>query len=139
MSSPQLKSDKNYKIEKFIDSGNFGAVHKISIYEDQKVYALKQVNLMKQAEKERPTVLSDAQNEYQLLRKGIPNVLKSFGSYHDKNEQVFRFSTEFMEMNLAQLIEKNGPLPFNRFIPIFQDILSGIYNIFFLFFFAKKF
>ncbi len=139
MSSPQLKSDKNYKIEKFIDSGNFGAVLKISIYEDQKVYALKQVSLMKHAEKDRPAALLDAQNEYQLLRKGIPNLLKSFGSYHDKNEQVFMFSTEFMEMNLAQFIEKNGPLPFKRFIPIFQDIVSGIYYIFFPIFFPKKF
>ena len=126
MSSPQLKSENNYKIEKFIDAGNFGAVLKISINEDQKVYALKQINLMKHTAKDRPAALLDAQNEYQLLRKGIPNVLRSFGSYHDTNDQVFRFSTEFKEMNLAQFINKNGPLPFERFIPIFQDILSGI-------------
>ncbi len=134
MSSPQLKSDKNYKIEEFIDSGNFGGVFKTSMHEDQKFYALKQVNLVKHAEKDRPAALSDARNEYQLLKKGIPNVLRSFGSYHDTNKQVFRFSTEFMEMNLAQLIERNGPLPVKRFISIFHDILSGIYNIFFLFF-----
>ncbi len=131
MSSPQLKSDQNYKIEDFIDSGNFGAVFKISIHEDQKVYALKQVNLMKHSEKDRPAALSDAQNEYLLLKKGIPNVLRSFGSYHDTNKNVYKFSTEFMEMNLAQLIEKSGPLPFKRFIPIFHDILSGIYIIIF--------
>jgi serine/threonine protein kinase len=126
MSSPQLMSDKNYKIEKYIDSGSFGAVFKISINEDQKIYALKQINLMKHAVNDRPAALLEAKNEYQLLRKGIPNVLKSFGSYHDTEEQVFRFSTEFKEMNLKQLIEKNGPLPFERFIPIFKDILSGI-------------
>jgi serine/threonine protein kinase len=130
MSSPQLRSEKNYKIEKYLDSGEFGTMFKISINEDQKVYALKQINLMKHEAKDRPAALLHAQTEYEALRKGKPNVLRSYGSFYDSHEQVYRFSTEFMEMNLTQFIEKHGPLHFERFIPIFNDILSGILLIF---------
>jgi serine/threonine protein kinase len=101
-------------------------VFKISVKEDQKVYALKQINLRKHAPNNRDAALLEAQSEYQLLRKGIPNVLRSFGSYHDPKQQVYIFSTEFKEMNLLQLIEQTGPLSFERFIPIFQDIVTGI-------------
>ena len=125
MSSPQLSSVKNYKIEKFIDAGAFGAVFKIVTNNDHKIYALKQINLQKIDVNQRAAALSFAKNEYHLHRKGIPNVLRSFGSHLDPNEQIFQFSTEFMEMNLGQLIENQGPLSFERFIPIFRDLLSG--------------
>ena len=125
MSSPQLKSTKNYEISRIIDSGNFGTVYTITVHEDKKVYAVKQINIEKFDEKERPAALADAIMEYNLLKKGIPNVLRSFGSFYDANAEVFKFSTECMEMNLAQFIKSKGSLSFIDFIPIFSDIVSG--------------
>lgn len=125
MSSPQLRSTSLYKIEKEIDSGNFGKVFKISINEDHKVYALKQIKFDKIDEKGREQALKEAKTENDLLRKGIPNVLKSFGSYYNPKEGVYIFSTELMEMNLSQFIQNKGPMTFNSFFPVFRDIISG--------------
>ena len=91
------------------------------VKEDNKVYALKKVRLDR---KEQPNALAEAEAEYKLLKKGIPNVLKSYGSHHEPNEK-FIFSTDLMQMSLEKYIDKNGPLSFEKFFPIFKDILTG--------------
>ncbi len=121
MTSPQLQSKKNYDILKHIDGGGFGAVHKIKVHEDGKKYALKTVQL---DDPNAPNALDEAKKEYELLQKNIPNVLKCFGSHHKPNK-VFRFSTELMEMDLQKFINTKGPLSFQKFIPIFKDIITG--------------
>ena len=126
MSSPQLNSAKNYTIEEIVDAGNFGAVYKVLVHEDQKRYAVKQINIEKYSESDRQNALNEAKIEYNLLKKGIPNVLKSFGSNYDSNKEIFRFSMELMEMNLAQYIKGKKNLSFEEFSPIFSDILTGI-------------
>ena len=118
MTSPQLKSDKNYTILKPLGGGAFGTVYKIKVHENNKEYALKNVKLIDS------DTLKDAKLEYELLRKGIPNVLKSFGSYHEPNK-MFLFSTEIMEMSLQNYIEEEGPLPYEKFVPIFNEIITG--------------
>ena len=124
MSSPLLKSG-NYKRD-YLDKGAFGVIFKITANNDKKqVFALKQIDLSNLSDDERKLALEEAQNEYKLLLRGIPNVVRSFGSNHDQREQVFAFSTELMEFNLKQFILKNGPLSLDNFIPIFSDILSG--------------
>ena len=128
MTSPQLKTKKNFEIRKPIGNGGFGQVFKIVVHEDKKVYALKYVNLNKENNLD---ALADAKMEYDLLRKGIPNVLKSYGSHHKPNKK-FIFSTELMEMTLQKYIEVNGQIDFGNFFPIFKNILNG--RFFFLFF-----
>jgi serine/threonine protein kinase len=118
MTSPQLKNRANYEILDPLGGGAFGTVYKIKVHADQKMYALKNVELV------RPEALAEAKMEYDLLRKGIPNVLKSFGSYHEPNKK-FIFSTELMEITLEKHIQGKGPLDFGRFVPIFKDILRG--------------
>jgi serine/threonine protein kinase len=118
MTSPQLKSKKNYTILKPLGVGGFGTVFKIKVHEDNKDYAVKYVQL------NQPDDLVEAEMEYNLLRKGIPNVLKSFGSHHEPNK-TFIFSTELMEMTLQNFIDDNGPIPFEKFIPIFKNIITG--------------
>ena len=139
MTSPQLKSKTNYEIKDFLGSGAFGGVMKICIHEDKKEYALNQALVVN----EREAALTEARNEYRLLRKNIPNVLKSFGSHYDQTNLVFKFSTECMDMNLLQFIQKKGSLSFTEFVPIFQDIILGkkIFYVFFsfIFFFLKVF
>ncbi len=125
MSSPQLKSEKNYKIEKCLDSAALGAVHKISIMEDKRIYALKQFNLRRLSEIYRTIVLNDARKEYYLHRSSLPNVLRSFGSHYDEEEKVFKFTTELLEHNLAAYVNSKGYLIFNEFIPVFRDVVTG--------------
>ena len=60
-----------------------------------------------------------------LMKRGFPNVLKSVGSYYDEKEEVYRFSTELKKMNLAQFVRQKGTLTIEKFVPIFDDILSG--------------
>lgn len=124
MSSPLLCSESNY-VKEFVDSGNFGNIFKITLKENHKVFALKQIDLKKFPLADRGSALNDAISEYQLLRKGIPNLLRSHGSFYDSQNNIFRYSTDLMEMNLTQLIEKNGPLNFQYFSEIFNDILEG--------------
>ncbi len=124
MTSPQLKSRQNYTILEPLGGGGFGTVYKIKVHEDNKEYAVKNVVL------NRPEALADAMMEYSLLRKGIPNVLKGFGSYHEPHK-TFLFSTELMDQNLHEYITSNGPLPFKKFIPIFKNIITGRITIFF--------
>jgi serine/threonine protein kinase len=121
MTSPQLKNRQNYEILDPLGVGASGAVYKIRILEDSKEYALKSVN--------RPKDFDDAFMEYNLLRKGIPNVLKSFGSYHEEKKK-FIFSTELMDGTLQEYILDKGPLPFKKFIPIFTNIISGRIHFF---------
>ena len=45
MSSPQLKSDKNYTIQKHLGVVSFGAVYHIKVHEDSKEYAVKNFKL----------------------------------------------------------------------------------------------
>ena len=125
MSSPLLSSDKNYD-EKFIDAGTYGAVFKITSKSDNSTYAMKRIDLTKFIEiSERQEAFDDAKKEYNLYKKNIPNVLRSYGSHYDQTEEVYRFSIDLMEMNLYDFILTNGALTFENFIPIFTDILSG--------------
>ena len=66
MTSPQLKSKKNYKFKGPLGVGAFGQVNKIKVREDGKTYALKHVKLdhLKQAKS-----LADAKTENFLFRK----------------------------------------------------------------------
>ena len=121
MTSPQLKSKLNYEILENLGGGNFGVVSKILVKEDNKVYALKEVKLDR---KDQPDALVEAEAEYKLLKKWIPNVLKSYGSHHEPNEK-FLFSTDLMQMTLEKYIDKNVPLSLEKFFPIFKNNLTG--------------
>jgi serine/threonine protein kinase len=130
MASPLLNSEKNYDKE-YIDAGNFGSVFKITLHSNKNVYALKQLDFSKLNKRDIPSAKSDAINEYKIMRLDIPNVLKSYGSYFDEANNIFRFSTEMMETNLRKYIQKNGAMSFEKFQTIFGDILTG--ETFFLF------
>jgi serine/threonine protein kinase len=119
MTSTQLKNRQNYYILDHLGGGAFGTVYKIRIKEDSKEYALKNVDL------KQPGDLDLAKKEYNLLRIGIPNVVKSFGSFYNEENKKFIFSTELMERNLENFILDKGPLPFKKFIPIFMNIITG--------------
>ena len=54
-----MKSKKNFEITKLIDSGNCGSVSKIKVHEDQKEYAVKQIDFNKLDEKEKPFALEE--------------------------------------------------------------------------------
>ena len=123
MTSPQLENRLNYEILEIIGGGNFGVVSKILVKEDNKVYALKEVKLDR---KDQPDALvePDAEHKLNLQKKWIPNFLKSYGSHHEPNEK-FLFSKDLMQMTLEKYIDKNGPLSFEEFFPIFKNNLTG--------------
>jgi serine/threonine protein kinase len=128
MTSPQLRTRNNYNILDPLGKGASGQVFKILVHEDGKTYALKHVELNPPNQE---IFLADAKTENSLFRKGIPNVLKSFGSHHEPNK-CFIFSTELMDTTLEKFIDNKGPLTFENFLPIFKDIITGRINIFFL-------
>jgi serine/threonine protein kinase len=125
MSSPLLSKENNYE-EKFLKAGAYGAVFRITSKTDQKKYAMKQTDLKNIPKPERQAALNEAMNEYKLYKRNIPNVLRSYGSYFDKTNEIYRFSVDLMEMDLSNFIEKNGgALTFEEFTPIFSDIIKG--------------
>jgi hypothetical protein len=84
------------------------------------------VKIFKLGGEDKANTLEHAKMQYKLHREEIPHIVRSFGSHHSKND-TYLFSTELMEISLQQYIERNGPLPFQKFIPIFKDIISGKY------------
>ncbi len=133
MSSPLLKSEDNYE-EKFIKGGAYGAVFKITSKKDKKIYAMKQIHLKDIPSANKANALKDAMNEYNLYKREIPNVLRSYGSHYDQSEEIYRFSVDLMQKDLSRFINENGPLSFEKFAPIFSDIIQGKIPFDFLFF-----
>ncbi len=131
MTSPQLRKMENYTILKYIGKGSFGIVSKIETKDDKKVYALKQIDLPgKSGSKENKESYEEAQREYAILKKGLKNVVRSYGSFYDPKANSFFFSMDFCKYNLKTYIEtyfdeKKSNIPFEKFLSIFRDIING--------------
>ncbi len=96
MTSPQLRKKENYTLLDIIGKGGFGIVSKIETKDDQKVYALKRIDLPgKSGSKESQESYEEAQREYTILKKGLKNVVRSFGSFYDPKANCFFFSMNF--------------------------------------------
>ena len=85
MSSPKISSPLNYDVEDpFVGKGSYGIVSKIRIKDTKEVYALKTIKLSDCADLiERKELLEQSQAEYRLLKRELPNVVKSYGSCQD--------------------------------------------------------
>jgi serine/threonine protein kinase len=126
MTSPQLKSSSSYTNQKNIGSGSFGIVSRIRVEENGKVYALKELHLKKLTNKAlREEALKEAINEYNLLKKEIKNVVKSYGSHYDEQDKVFKFSMEYFPHNLSEYVDINGCLTPKQYLPLFLDMVEG--------------
>jgi serine/threonine protein kinase len=124
MSSPLLSSKNNYDYD-FIRAGAYGEVFKITSKQDKKSYAMKQIQLKNVPKSQRLEAFNEAKNEYNLYKKNIPNVLRSYGSHFDQSAEIYRFSVDLMETDLYRYIDDNGALTFEKFAPIFSDIIKG--------------
>ena len=127
--SPRLSSEKNYK-EKKIITCSFNKKYEIEYLNKksrkEKRFSLKKIELKSIVkESERKECLEGVRNAYRILKQGIPNVLKAYGSYYDIEKQEFRFSTDQMHTDLASFVKKKGHLNMETFTPIFTDILRG--------------
>ena len=134
MSSPLLRSDKNYDLRTLLGSGTYGVVNKIVTKIDYprlnkkapQEYALKQIDLKKFKGDEHKEALDSAKKEYNLLKRNLEQIAPAFGSYHDPNTDLFIFSMELFPQNLQTLITKSlRKISFNEYFYLFQDILKG--------------
>ena len=131
MTSPQLSKKENYNILGTLGRGAFGVVRKIETVADKKVYALKEISLPGRSQSDEALEgYEEAKKEYMILRKGLSQVVQSFGSYYDPILNSFSFSMTFYPHNLKEYIdnhikEKNANIPLSDFLPIFQDIVTG--------------
>ena len=126
MSSEEIKAKLN-DINSILGYGAQGVVIKITTHTKKEVFALKQVKISNADD------LSSFEKEFKLSQLGIPNVLKSFGSYFDSASTTLEFTTELMETDLFKFMKekKKSSLSFSEFIPIFSDIIQGIFHFFF--------
>ena len=131
MSSPQLSKKENFNIVEFLGKGAFGIVSKIETKDDKKVYALKQIFFPGRSQSaEAKECYEEATREYTILKKGLQNVVRSFGSFYDPKTNCFSISMTLYKYNLEGFLEvyfeKNHTnIPFTTFLPIFRDILTG--------------
>ena len=106
MSSPQLSKRENYNILGSLGKGTFGVVRKIETLDDNKIYALKEISLGgKSQSNEALKNYEEAKREYMILRKGLKQVVKSFGSSYEPILNTFSFSMELYPHNLEEYIE----------------------------------
>ncbi len=106
MTSPQLSKRENYNILGSMGKGASGVVRKIETIADKKIYAIKEISLPgKSLSKEALDGYEEAKKEYLILRKGLRQVVKSFGSFYDPNSNCFTFSMDFYPYNLEEHIK----------------------------------
>ena len=129
MTSPQLKSKIEYERSKCLHKGEYGALYQISVHQNKSNYALKELNFGNLNETEKKNAFSQAKIENDLLRNKLPNVLKGFGSNYDETNEVFEYSMQLMKMNLFQLVKSKNGLGFKEFLPLYAQIIRGIYYI----------
>jgi serine/threonine protein kinase len=123
-----------------LGSGSFGTVNHIICEEN---FALKIIHLKKNikdmnSEEELLEHLSCAFFEYQVMRKNLPNVVRSYQCHFDEEKKVFSFTMDFMKKGDLETVIKNGRIPFDKFYKLFKGILTGLkiqYRPFFIDFF----
>ena len=126
MTSPQLKSTKFYNHEKTLGMGSFGVVQLIRVLETNKLFAIKEFHLKKfKLPSQRDEAIKEYKIEYNLLRKSFKNVIKSYGSYYDEDEAIYKFSMDYCPQNFSQFVKKIGPLAPKDFFPLFRDMVTG--------------
>lgn len=114
-----------------IGIGNFGVVQKVYL---KKPYALKTVDLndIADTEEELAQELQSVYSEYEKLRNDLPNVVRSYDYFYDDQKKTFSFSMDYIDgISLNNFMDKRTKsLPFEEFIPIFKDIVTGLYQLF---------
>ena len=125
-SSPSL-SEGNIEPGIVLGSGTFGVVQQIK---SKETFALKKIDLRKLVEdmddeEELHEKLSCAFLEFQIMKKNIPNVVRSYQYHFDDKENVFSFSMDLMKgKDLGTLIQTKS-IPFEDFYKLFQDMVTG--------------
>ncbi len=127
MSSPTLKN-KLYEEVEILAEGGGGEVKKIFVSSENKFYALKSIKILEEQYVQKED-LDAAIEEYRILKMGIPNVLRSYGSYWNKEDSIFMFTTDLMKCDLKELVRKEGPMSLENFFPIFKDIVTGSFSL----------
>ena len=126
--NPLLEGHGEYK--RNLGNGSFGTVNHIICKEN---FAIKIIHLQKfikdlKSEKELLEHLSSAFSEFQIMKKNIPNVVRSYQCHFDEDAKIFSFTMDLMKGgDLATLI-KNGEIPFEKFYNIFRDVFTGRVN-----------
>jgi serine/threonine protein kinase len=126
-SSPSL-SEKNIEKGEVLGNGAFGIVRQII---SKETFALKQIDFNKlmddlDDEEELHEQLSCAFSEFQIMKKNLPNVVRSYQYHFDKEENIFSFTMDLMKgKDLGTLIQKKS-IPFEQFYKLFQDIVTGM-------------
>ena len=116
---------ENRKIIDTLGSGTFGTVLKIEY--QKKVLAMKTISLKEVDDEEdyHQKVLA-SHSEYELLKAGHPNVVRSYEYFLDEKKKEYSFTMDLMSQDLETFIEKKkGKLPFQKVYEIFQDVLTG--------------
>lgn len=123
--SPHL--DGKRETVNFLGNGAFGVVNEI-ITKD--AFACKVIDLKKfmadlDNRQELCDQLSCAFSEFQIMKKNLHNVVRSYQCHFDENNKLFSYTMDLMKGgDLGTLIKKKS-LPFNEYYKLFQDILTG--------------
>lgn len=125
-SSPVLSAE-NLEIGKFLGKGSFGVVNQIALKQQ---FALKQISIKallnnSKDEDELYDHLSSAYFEFEIMKKNINHVVRSYQCNYDEKEKMFSFTMDLMSGDLRSLIQ-DGNLPFKDYYKMFQNIVTGI-------------
>ena len=106
------------------------SVDQVDLFDiDGNLFAVKKMCLNSiNNEEKKIEILNEKEKEYNLLTRGLGNVLKIQEYYFNEIEDSCVFIMEYYEKNLREFIRTEGALGINDFLPIFSDIISGIYT-----------
>jgi serine/threonine protein kinase len=124
-----IESRPNYKILNKVGSGTFGSVYKIIDTKDNKVYALKKIELDKELEKN----INQIENESNILKSiNNPNIVRYYDCFREKDS--FYILMEFCEYNdlrsfIDKYKQKKELIPESVIRTISREICNGIKEI----------
>jgi len=124
-----IESRPNYKILSKVGSGSYGSVYKIIDTKDNKVYALKKIEINNELEKN----ISKIENESNILKSiDNPNIVRYYDCFREKDS--FYILMEFCEYNdlrsfIDKYKQKKELIPESVIRTISREICNGIKEI----------
>jgi hypothetical protein len=122
----------NLETTKPLGKGVFGTVYPVVAKEE---IALKKIDFKEfmdvlTSEEELCEQLKSAYSKFQIMKKNIPNVIRSHQCHFDMNKFIFYYIMDLMIKDMGRKIREKI-IPFNDFYKLFRDIVTTHYKFFF--------
>jgi hypothetical protein len=125
MSSDQLEQMSKGQILRTIGLNYLEKVDICNI--EGKLHAVKKFFLLKatKIEDKKLELLEEKKREYELIQKGLQNVVKCDGSFYDQREEIYQYSMECFDQNLKEHLKSHGSPNLKTLLFLMSGMIKG--------------